>query len=77
MIMKPSRVYAVVIVLALGTVLLVNGYSVQTRMPGVNLPSATSVGSADGLRLYLSVDTAYLASGQSANITVSEVNTLA
>jgi len=75
--LKTSLVFAAVVVLAIGTVILVNVqvYSGGSAAPAV--PASTYSNSASGLRLVLSINSTTLATGQRLMVDVSEVNTLA
>jgi hypothetical protein len=73
---KSSQAYAAIIVLAVGAVVIVNGQSFQNGYPAVGYPSQAYANSANGLRLFITVNSTSLAYGQRILIAVSEVNTL-
>ena len=74
--MKSAQLFAAVVVLAVGTVVLVNAQPYSTGSVATGGPLDTYAASVGGLRLTLSISTTTLSTGQRLLIEVSELNAL-
>lgn len=75
--MKTWRIFALIVAVAVGTVVVTNGPFLYGPVAAPRqTPASAHVNSPDGLRLTLSLDSSTVMSGQPVTVEVSETNTL-